>query len=193
MNTIPSWPKFGIAVAVQVLLLGGLIFMHQIVIISGQTVTLKVEPVDPRSPLRGDFVRLRYNISSIDSELVVDNLEESDTAYVVLEPQTSQDYWEPVQVYSEWPDDVTQNQVVIRGPVENAPRESGRRRINANTISINNEQDLRMEYGIEEYFIPEGTGRDVNFAGKKVRAKVKVGSRGRAVLQNVLIDGEPWP
>ena len=49
----------------QVGFLGWLIAGRAAILRDGQEIVLKVEPVDPRDLLRGDYVRLGYEISSI--------------------------------------------------------------------------------------------------------------------------------
>jgi uncharacterized membrane-anchored protein len=48
-------------------------------------------------------------------------------------------------------------------------------------------------YGIEEYFIPEGKGRDFRFGNKMASARIVVDDNGNAVLKGIIVDGKPWP
>ena len=52
-----------IIVLLQVLLLGGTVSMKENLLRTGQTVKLELAPIDPRSLMQGDYVRLNYKIS----------------------------------------------------------------------------------------------------------------------------------
>jgi uncharacterized membrane-anchored protein len=52
---------------------------------------------------------------------------------------------------------------------------------------------LHIVYGIEEYFIPEGQGRNFSFWNKEAAARVAVDENCNAALKQIYIDGEPWP
>jgi len=58
--------KYILLVALQALLLVGMIGMREVWIAKGRKVLLKTVPVDPRDIFRGDYARLRYDISSLD-------------------------------------------------------------------------------------------------------------------------------
>lgn len=55
-------------------------------------------------------------------------------------------------------------------------------------------KELRVDYGIESYFVPEGRGMDIEKAqqtGKtEVDAKVIIDKYGNAVIKSLLIDGK---
>ena len=53
-----------IVVLLQVLLLGGTVSMKENLLRTGQTVKLELVPIDPRSLMQGDYVRLNYKIST---------------------------------------------------------------------------------------------------------------------------------
>ena len=49
----------------------------------------------------------------------------------------------------------------------------------------------RVEYGIEELFIPEGSGRDIPWERREdIAVEVKVDRFGNAVLRHLLVGGE---
>ncbi|MDP3070489.1 MAG: GDYXXLXY domain-containing protein [Opitutaceae bacterium] len=57
------------AVALQVLALGFMAGQREVVLHTGQRIWLRTAPVDPRDKMRGDYVRLRYDISEVPREL----------------------------------------------------------------------------------------------------------------------------
>ena len=50
----------------------------------------------------------------------------------------------------------------------------------------------RIRYGIESYFVPEGTGKEIESAvrDKKVRAVLAVGADGTAAIKALEVDGK---
>ena len=52
---------------------------------------------------------------------------------------------------------------------------------------------LRITYGIEQYFVPEGEGREIESARNqgKVSIVAAVTPAGRAAIKRLLLDGKP--
>lgn len=57
--------KFILLILLQVALLAGMIAYRHYWVMTGKKVLLRTEPVDPRDIFRGDYVRLRYEISTL--------------------------------------------------------------------------------------------------------------------------------
>ncbi len=143
----------------------------------GQTVLLETRPVDPRDPLRGDFVRLNYQISDVPGKLFSPPLK-ADLAYgakifVALAPAGTNQFWEVTRASTESLAPAA-NEVVMRGKV--AWRWS------------NSTNSIHVEYGIEQYFVAEGTGNPHG----KLTAQAVVSKSGRASLKEVFVDGKPY-
>lgn len=96
----------------------------------GTPVTLKTAPIDPRSLFRGNYVRLNYDISTIDKALTKERFKRGEVGYVTLKKK--QDYYIATGLYHEKPS----SGMCIRGRVN---RDGSR---------------YRMKYGIEAYFMP---------------------------------------
>ena len=167
---------FGL-VALQLLSILGFAAYQEIILRTGQEVVLQTVPVDPRDLFRGDFVILRYEISTLSSQdlCCIQGLERGDTVYVRLREAASGDKWEAVaaerQPDPDWP-------TYIRGKVTRSDRRD-------------NQVTLRVEYGLESYFIPEGQGWSIERA-EDVKVRVAVSDRGAAVIKELLVDGKPW-
>lgn len=125
---------------------------------NGQTIKLELAPVDPRSLLQGDYVILSYEISRPkweDEEWK--RLESKAKAALVLAPDSTGVYRLERLYEEESP--LREGEVLIRGKWD------GYR---------------GFDFGIEHYFIPEGTGIDLV---NQVRyAEVKLSSNGDAIL-----------
>lgn len=143
---------------------------------TGVPVVLATAPVDPRSMFQGDYVRLRYTISTIESSLVEGDRELRMNVPVYVELQPGQPVWTPVRA-SFRPLAPLPGHVVIRGMTEYA---SG--------------SDLRVRYGIETFLVPEGDGLAIERlrnATERVTVRVLVAPDGAALPQNILVDGQP--
>ena len=144
-----------LTIVVQLLIVTALIASKEILLRTGQTVKLELAPLDPRSLLQGDYVRLNYKISQLPSEVAFgDNYR----VQLVLHPDEN---------------GVSQFKEVYNKDKRLAPSEvviTGLRRGDRN----------RLSYGIESYFVPEGTGLDVERSAKY--GIVKVNKHGDAML-----------
>ncbi|MGA2466867.1 MAG: GDYXXLXY domain-containing protein [Thermodesulfobacteriota bacterium] len=79
--------KFILLVLLQVVLLLGIIAYRQYWVSTGEKILLKTAPVDPRDIFRGDYINLRYDISTLDlGKLgVKERFKEREKVYVILE------------------------------------------------------------------------------------------------------------
>jgi len=167
--------KLAVVVAIQLLILFGVLGFKQYTILTGTTVLLKVQPIDPRDLLRGDYAAVRYEISIISPTNVVwdgDAPRSGDApVYVELERQQD-DYWTAIAVHGDR-QHTRDGTVLIKGRVQSGP---GARQI---------------RYGIEQVFIPEGSGADIpSGTGHTVAVEVKVDRLGNAVPRHFVIDGK---
>jgi uncharacterized membrane-anchored protein len=137
------------------------------------TLLLETRPVDPRDLLRGDYVILNYKISSLPLNLFQPPLPAAPVpgklVYAVLAPRGQ--FHEAVRASLEFPK-VTPGQVVIRG-----------------TVVHNWQPDaVRVAYGLERYYVPEGTG---NPSGK-LTVQAAIARSGHATIKQVFLDGKPY-
>lgn len=171
--------KFIIAISIQVLILCSIIIFKGITLRSGTEVILRIEPIDPRDPLRGDHLHFSYEISRLSSAFFAYSpVKEGDIVYVPLE--RSGKVWTAVHgVQKTKPGE---EKVFIKGQITNIQSDR-----------FYGVDYYYLTYGIEDYFIQEGMGSDINFLRKEVVAKVKIDKNGNAVLEKIYIDGKPWP
>ncbi|MDP2830646.1 MAG: GDYXXLXY domain-containing protein, partial [Candidatus Omnitrophota bacterium] len=95
----------------------GLIISKQHIIRTGKTVLLETVPVDPRDFLRGDYVILRYKISTLDLQQIQSGksyYRRGDRVYVKLEPRER--FWEATAVRIKKP--VSDSGVYIKARVK---------------------------------------------------------------------------
>jgi len=154
--------KVALITGAQVLLLLAFAGKYATVVAQGQTVTLKIQRVDPVDFFRGNYMALGLNISSLDSKDVAFSgskpFSKDQVVYVVL--RKANPSWLPVSVHDERPP-MKQDEVVLKG-----------------VITYTNEVIMRVHYGLEQYFFPEGKQPDLN----RSLAVIKVDASGDAVL-----------
>lgn len=133
--------------AVIVFQLGVLAYMagsREYILRAGETLFLRTAPVDPRDLFRGDFVRLGFELSTVDESDWRDGLLESppqrgDRVYALL--KRGADNLARLRYLS---DDAGTQTPFLRGRV---------RRVRAHSVEV--------KYGIEQLFVEQGTGIDI--------------------------------
>lgn len=151
----------------------------------GREIALQVIPIDPRDVFRGEYVILGYDISQLQTPPDADARAEQKFArgqavFVTLQPNADGN-WTSKALSSTYPADVAASDVVLRGTV----RSRFARTAEGDTA-------VAIRYGIESYFVPEGTGKALedSVREKKIQALVAVGSDGTAALKGLVIGGE---
>jgi uncharacterized membrane-anchored protein len=137
------------------------VLVFEINLATGKTVILELVPFDPRSLMQGDYVILTYSISDIqfDYETVPDEV-----IRIVISPDERGVYdFKSIFRGHTYCD---KDDVVVNGTLTGS----------------------RVFYGIEHYFVPEGTGADVEQEAEY--ALVKVSAWGDAMLVRLLSEEE---
>lgn len=172
------------------LIFSGFILYNEYTLRTGTEIILKTEPVDPRDLFRGDYVTLNYEISTLDLDEVQAEdpyFEYNDRIYLALELENG--YGVPKKIYKNPPDD----ELYIKGTVKELIYDWEAYEDSATTEEPYL-KELRIEYGIESYFVPEGRGLEIEsqqWTGREgVSVKVVVDKYGNAVIKSLLIDGE---
>lgn len=171
----------------QIAALLGMVGIKQWTLNTGTPVVLETLPVDPRSLFSGDYVRLNYSIST----LLLDQLggdkefKRHATVYVVL--QAGEPYATPVSVHHHMPQ-LASGQLAIKGEVEYASTT----RWNPQIRQLDPLPSLNVRYGIENYYVEEGTGRSLERPADnaKVTVRVAVDRFGNAGITAILLDGK---
>ncbi|MBD2096790.1 GDYXXLXY domain-containing protein [Trichocoleus sp. FACHB-591] len=184
-RTLPSW-RFWLPLVCQAALILTIPAQSLHTQLTGRTVILKTAPVDPYDLLRGYSVTLSYDISRVDtlrqlpgwSEVEQQKAANSEWPatkffYLVLEAPGAASAnppspWRAVRISSDRPANLAQNQVILRGQINNST----------------------VQYGLERYYIPEDQ-RDAinqnintaqaNQATQPIVVEVKVDAQGNAV------------
>jgi uncharacterized membrane-anchored protein len=148
---------------------------------NGVEVVLKTEPVDPRDLLRGDYVTLGYDISSFPATEIEGSFDrhydESTLVYLALK-KGADGYWVKSRASVSPITDRKPDEVLI----------TGRARYGFTPKSSDN---LRIDYGIERYYVPEGEGRVIEAERNSMRidAVVMIDASGKAQLKRLIDAG----
>jgi len=169
---------------VQIIFLGWMIVDRAAVLRDGREVLLKVEPVDPRDLLRGDYVILSYGISRIPLSMIadIDELDEelaTRTTIVVRLRKAQDGYWEAANAWVKPPPaPAGADEVDIEGQIPALNR-------------VHMQGEVRVTYGIERFYLPEGEGRAIerDMGTRPFAVRVAVSKAGKSQVK-ALIDGD---
>jgi uncharacterized membrane-anchored protein len=175
MEKLSKGQRVIIAFLAQAAVLLALILLKLATVSGGTEVFLAIKPVDPRDFLRGDYMTFTYDISRVEA---IDALAAGQTVYVPL-AKTGQ-YWTALGYAQR---EKPSQGLFIKGKAASDVD------FDANMEKLNG---VDVIYGIEDYFIPEGSGQGVLIVGDSF-AKVVIGSDGQAIVQQIFIDGKLFP
>ena len=171
----------------QTLALAGMVAMKQWTLETGRPVLLRMEPIDPRSLFRGDYVTLNYAISTLDLVALEgdDDFSTSQDVYEVLEQ--GETYFEPRAVYHLHPGN-SADRVALKGVVDWIQTT----RYDQESKTMVEVNELHVRYGIEDYFVPEGEGRELErMNAQRIELEIAVDRYGGSGIRRILVDGEP--
>lgn len=134
----------------------------------GKEVRLKTAPVDPRDYLYGDYVALKYEISDLPNTLwrETNAPEAGQPVYVVLKRVGSYD--QAIAIYTHKPTVQEDDQKILRGK-----------------INYLDGSELAVQYGLERYYVPENTGKEIEKQRNNLLAVIKVAPWGQAKISRL--------
>ncbi|WP_394689295.1 GDYXXLXY domain-containing protein [Hoeflea sp.] len=153
----------------------------------GKEIVLRVEPVDPRDLMRGDYVRLAYGggVSLVDDKLVVGDWPAENTVSPVWLVLAAGDdgLFTTRSIHFSRPGQLEIGEVVLK---------SKPARIWVAKPPDNLNEIARLSFGIERYYVPEGEGLEIEKARNEGRTTVaiRVSDRGEPQIARLMIDGE---
>ncbi|MGO4565554.1 GDYXXLXY domain-containing protein [Rhizobium sp. 2YAF20] len=176
-----AWIAAIILALLQTAIIGYTIESHASILQSGTEVVLKTAPIDPRDLLRGDYVILNYEISSVPASTIVGGLpkEAGEQVLSVRLHKDSDGFWR-IAESSFGSLEAKPDTVVLKSqPFQYYPGDS--------------EQTFRVEYGIERYYVPEGEGAKLETARSDGQLSIaaRISGDGQAQIRTLLLDGQP--
>lgn len=182
LGRVPRIALFAVAGLIQVALIAAMVIDRASILRRGTEITLDTRPVDPRDFLRGDYVQLRYRIStvSLDGLTGTPSSGRNTPIFVKLAPNPD-GFYAAVSAHLE-PVPVAAGEVLIKGHVPFGL-----------DCGASYCRSAEVTYGLERYFVPEGEGRAIESARNqgKVSVVAAVTPEGRAAIKRLLIDGKP--
>ncbi|MDP3255338.1 GDYXXLXY domain-containing protein [Bosea sp. (in: a-proteobacteria)] len=184
-------PLIGRMLAAMLLLCGGLLALVEsraAILRSGTEIRLRTVPVDPRDLFRGDYVVLSYPMSTVAAAAgEAKGLRRGDRVYVTL-ARDAEGFAQAKAVAAMRPA-VGEGEVVIAGRVQStgacALNEAGQADCGAGAGR------LRVAYGLESYFVPQGEGRRIETTPKaRIEVVAAVSADGAAAIKRLLIDSQ---
>jgi uncharacterized membrane-anchored protein len=166
----------------QTAVLGYIVQSRASVLRNGTQVLLKTAPVDPRDFLRGDYVVLNYDISSVPVSSISGAMPKEAaerSLWVRIKPGEG-GFWQ-----------------IAESSFDKLPPADGTAVLHTQPFYSYGEtsqaETIRVEYGIERYYVPEGAGHALEEARRdgQVSIAASVGANGMAQIKSLLVDGKP--
>lgn len=155
-------------VIIQVLFFAGWTVREEMRLLPGvgSTILVRTAPVDPRDLLSGQYINLGYEFSR-SSSLSDPGLKQGSPVWVVLREEEG--FFVPRTFSYSRPSALGPGEVVIKGRVGHWGR---------------------YEFGIERYFVPEGTPTP---PARSLTVRLRIGDDYVPRIEQVLVNGQPWP
>lgn len=168
---LPPYVKWGLLALIQLGLISLPLVDRLQVQMNGQEVKLELIPIDPRDLLRGDYVIINLAIGRLSADLPgAEGVKAGEQVFVAL--QQAEDGLMAATSISKTKD--TSARVVIAGKVQSATGE-----------------EIRIDYGIDAFFLPEGEGLVIERLDReRVQLVVAVTKDGRSLPLRLLVDGK---
>lgn len=155
----------------------------------GTEIRLRSVPVDPRDLFRGDYVVLSYPISTVETDVAGKaEFERGERVYISL-GRDEQGFARATGVSRDWPK-AGDGVVVIAGRV--TANSACATMADGSFDCSGRRNRLRIAYGLESYFVPQGEGKAIETTDKaRIEVVAAVSSSGEAAIKRLLIDGKP--
>lgn len=169
---------------VQVAFLGWVIAGRAAILRSGTEVLLKIEPVDPRDLLRGDYVALQYDIGRIPTGIITNipagaPATQAGPVYVRLR-KDADGYWRAASATFDAPfaTPPAPGEADIKGEVSAG-------------WSLAEGASIEADFGIGRFYLPEGEGLAIqnDMRVRPFAMRVAIGKDGTAQIK-ALVDGD---
>lgn len=165
--------KYIIVFSIPILILLSMIFNPLMTIMYGKEIMIETKPYDPKDLFLGDYVVLNYKINSIpltkfDKEIIDEytrNVSSNEEVYVVLKDSNTK-YYEVSYVTLKKP----KNSIYLRGKISSYYLSENK--------TIDMTTPVSVIYNLENYYIPENTGKLLEDKSRKGQLIAKINVRG---------------
>jgi uncharacterized membrane-anchored protein len=174
------WLAVAAVALAQSAALGWMIWNRTALLQTGREIVAEVIPVDPRDFFRGDYVVLGYTFTNVPDAGLPDGTKKGDVVYATLKKGEGSK-WDVAAITRGYPATVAPDQVVLKARAEYVyPGPTA------------NQLTGRLTYGIESYFVPEGTGLKIEqqVRDHKIDAVLAVSQTGEVAIKGLIVDGK---
>jgi uncharacterized membrane-anchored protein len=141
----------------------GIFILHlSMPLMGAKTIILQTRPIDPFDALRGQYITIRYEISTIP---YIEDARTGDSVYVLLKEDKDK---------------------IFRFESASLKKPSGGDFIRG-TIKYMYGSTMEVEYGIEQYFFE----RNAELPRTQLQVQARIGSSGQARIVQLMKDGKP--
>jgi uncharacterized membrane-anchored protein len=161
-------------VLIQVAVLLFMAANQEYILAAGEKVMLKCEPIDPRSLFSGDYVILNYEITRTKLDTITLKPGEkqpfrvNETIYIALEKPESSEYWRAAAASRDIHWLKSMYKTVIRGRID---------------------RYRNIKFGVEDYFVPQYEGINIEKNLDNVRVEVSVMPDGNSAISRLFLGG----
>lgn len=164
----------------QLIALGYFVWDREVRVRKGSDIVLEVVPVDPRSLFQGDYVILGYPISTVKAYFGA-TPSVGQELYITVVPDADGN-WQYARYAMSGDQAAVPGGVVLKGRVDRVFK----------SADGTQPDDVRLVYGLERFFVPEGKGLDLEalVRDKKLAAVVSVWRDGSSTLKGLKAGGK---
>lgn len=157
-----DYKKLAIGLSILLGIAGLFIIYSSYPLLTGKTMILETRPIDPFDLMRGQYLSISYDISSVPS--IVD-VKKDDSVYILLK---------------------VDSKGISRYDGASLEKPTGKDFIKG-IIKEDTKDQMRIEYGIEQYFFE----RNAQLPTTNITVQIKVDKSGQARISRLLHNGEP--
>jgi uncharacterized membrane-anchored protein len=151
-------------IVLQAIFLAGWATGEELRLREGVTILVPTQPVDPRDPLRGQYINLNYAFNRPPSWNGGAD-DRGSTVWVVMAPDGG--FHRPIRTSLNRPKHLQPGEVAMAGTA----------------------QDWRIEFGVERYFVPEGSETPNQ---RDITVLLRIGADGSPRIDTVFVKGVRW-
>ncbi|HPS57078.1 MAG TPA: GDYXXLXY domain-containing protein [Spirochaetota bacterium] len=162
-----------VIVLLQVAVLVFMAAKQEYILAAGEKILLKCQPVDPRSLFSGDYVILNYEITRTDLETITvkdgekRSFDINETIYIALDKSKMDKYWKAAAASRDIDWLRSRYKTVIQGRID---------------------QYYNIKFGLEDYFVPQNEGRELERDLDNVHVEVSVMPDGSSAISRLFLN-----
>lgn len=160
---------FWVALCIPIIILFSMTILPLSALYGGEQITLETEPVDPKDVFYGDYVQLKFSIEEVDPSRIEPELikEVEDYPYVGVPVYVSLTPAGPVYTVEKVSKEKPNHPYYLKGKL-----------LLRSGFLFRSKRTYEVDYQIDRYYVPEGTGKQLEELARKGKLLVDVKVRG---------------